>query len=132
MELIDSCDRIYSGSQYQYEPSSEDLTIMSSTFKVKQEVVPKERSHGEQPCGDDCNQSNNQSDDSLDVYAISTSMDANGGDDPGFDNAIYYVVDRSTPPPDEQPATVPCEETKGDDGIDIASDKNAFYAVIKK
>merc|ERR1712002_577272 len=98
---------------------------MSKVSSGKREKALPEQPQGVQPVDDDRNQSNNQSDDSLDIYAISESTaEASGqqNDESGIDNAIYYVVDRSTPPPDE-PAAVPCEETNGDD-VATGSDKN--------
>ena len=102
-------------------------------------MTAKERCQGVQPVGDTIhradvlNESNDQSDNSLDVYAISSSMAETcipQSDDNDFDNAIYYLVDRSTPPP-EQSTAVACDEAKCD-VIVPGSDKNAIYAVINK
>ena len=102
-------------------------------------MTAEERPQGVQPVGDTMQradvlkESNNQTDNSLDVYAISSSMTETcipQSDDHDFDNAIYYVVDRSTPPP-EQSTAVACDEAKCD-VIVPGSDKNAIYAVINK
>ena len=103
-------------------------------------MTAEERPQGVQPVGDTMqradevlNESNDQTDNSLDVYAISSLMTETcipQGDDHDFDNAIYYVVDRSTPPP-EQSTAVACDEAKCD-VIVPGSDNNAIYAVINK
>ena len=105
-------------------------------------MTAEERPQGVQPVGDTMqradvlNESNDQCDNSLDVYAISSSMAETcipQGDDHDFDNAIYYVVDRSTPPPEQSTAVAyeGYDEAKCD-VIVPGSDNSAIYAVINK
>ena len=101
--------------------------------------------------GDDCEQFRNQlsnSFESFDVLYIDPTMSSSTTDAGSLqhiyhdvqssisdaENAIYHVVDRSTPASEQSVGSTgedKCEDLAGDD-IVLGSDKNMIYAVINK